>query len=95
MQIITPRMGAAYIFVAVCFEYLRMRNFSVFSLCSLCFLEEFDYTARVQHVLHTTGYSWVEVVNILMNGHCSKDIETSIVYTYNHGKYFCINILFV
>ena len=30
-----------------------------------------------------------------MNGHCSKDIVTSIVYTYNHGKYFCINILFV
>ena len=30
-----------------------------------------------------------------MNGHCSKDIETSIVYTYNHGEYFCINILFV
>ena len=26
-----------------------------------------------------------------MNGHCSKDIVTSIVYTYNHGKYFCIN----
>ena len=24
-------------------------------------LEEFDYTARVQHVLHTTGYSWVEL----------------------------------
>ena len=23
-----------------------------------------------------------------MNGHCSKDIVTSIVYTYNHGKYF-------
>ena len=30
-----------------------------------------------------------------MNGHCSKDIVTSIVYTYNHGKYVCINILFV
>ena len=30
-----------------------------------------------------------------MNGHCSKDIVTSIVYTYNRGKYFCINILFV
>ena len=30
-----------------------------------------------------------------MNGHCSKDIVTSIIYTYNHGKYFCINILFV
>ena len=25
-------------------------------------LEEFDYTARVQHVLHTTWCSWVEVV---------------------------------
>ena len=72
------------------------------------FLEEFDYTASIQQVLHTTGYNWVEVVldnislsrlefsiNILMNGHCSKDIVTSIVYTYNHGKYFCINILFV
>ena len=34
-------------------------------------------------------------VDILMNGHYSKDIVTSIVYTYNHGKYFCINILFV
>ena len=34
-------------------------------------------------------------INILMNGHCSKDILTSIVYTYNHGKYFHINILFV
>ena len=30
-----------------------------------------------------------------MNGHCSKDVVTTIVYTYNHGKYFCINILFV
>ena len=30
-----------------------------------------------------------------MNEHCSKDIVTSIVYTYNHEKYFCINILFV
>ena len=30
-----------------------------------------------------------------MNGYCSKDIVTSIVYTYNHGKYFCIDILFV
>ena len=30
-----------------------------------------------------------------MNRHCSKDIVTSIVYTYNHVKYFCINILFV
>ena len=30
-----------------------------------------------------------------MNGHCSKDIVTSIVFTYNHGKCFCINILFV
>ena len=29
-----------------------------------------------------------------MNVHCSKDIEISIVYTYNHVKYFCINILF-
>ena len=27
-----------------------------------------------------------------MNGHCSKDIVASIVYTYNHGKYFCINV---
>ena len=30
-----------------------------------------------------------------MNGHCSKDIVTSIVYTDNHRKYFCINIPFV
>ena len=30
-----------------------------------------------------------------MNEHCSKDIVTSIVYAYNHGNYFCINILFV
>ena len=44
---------AAYIFVFVFFEYLHMRNFSVFSIC-LWFIEEFDYTARVQHVLHTT-----------------------------------------
>ena len=29
-------------------------------------------------------------MNILMNGHCSKDIVISIVYTYNHGKFFCI-----
>ena len=28
-----------------------------------------------------------------MNEHFSKDIVTSIVYTYNHGEYFCINIL--
>ena len=41
-------MGVAYIFVAV--HLLEL------------FLEEFDYTVRVQHVLHTTGYSWVEVV---------------------------------
>ena len=58
----TPRTGAAYIYVAVFLEYLRMRNFSVFYICSHCFLEEFDYTARVQHVLHTTWYNWVEVV---------------------------------
>ena len=32
---------------------------------------------------------------ILINRHCSKDIVTSIVYTYNHRKYFCIYILFV
>ena len=25
-----------------------------------------------------------------MNGHCFKDIVTSIVYTYNHGKYFVL-----
>ena len=30
--------------------------FGIFHLFTL-FLEEFDYTARVQHVLHTTGYS--------------------------------------
>ena len=30
-----------------------------------------------------------------MNVHRSKDIVTSIVYTYNHEKYFGINILFV
>ena len=30
-----------------------------------------------------------------MNGHCSKDIVTSIVYTNDHDKYFFINILFV
>ena len=46
----TPRC-AAYIFVVVFFEYLRMRNFSVFSICSHWFY------ARVQYVLHTTGYS--------------------------------------
>ena len=33
----TTRMGAAYIFMAVFFEYLRMRNFSIFSICSHCF----------------------------------------------------------
>ena len=33
----TPRTGAAYLFVAGFFEYLRMRNFSVFSICSHCF----------------------------------------------------------
>ena len=32
--------------------------FTLFTL----FLEDFDYTARVQHVLHTTGCSSVEVV---------------------------------
>ena len=26
------------------------------------FLEEFDYTARAQHALHTIGYSRVEVI---------------------------------
>ena len=30
-------IGAAYIFVPVFFEYLHMRNFSVFSICSHCF----------------------------------------------------------
>ena len=35
--------------------------FGLFHLFTL-FLEEFDYTARVQHVLHTTEYSWMEVV---------------------------------
>ena len=30
-----------------------------------------------------------------MNGHYSKSIGTSIVYTFNHGKYFCINIFLV
>ena len=30
-----------------------------------------------------------------MIGHCSKDIVTSIVYTYDNGKYFCFNIIFV
>ena len=25
-----------------------------------------------------------------MNMHCSKDIVTSIVYTYNYGKYFIL-----
>ena len=30
-----------------------------------------------------------------MNGHCSVDIVTHIVNTHNHGKYFCVNILFV
>ena len=30
--------------------------FGLFHLFTL-FLEEFDYTARVQHVLHPTGYS--------------------------------------
>ena len=35
--------------------------FGLFHLFTL-FLEEFDYTARVQHVLHTTGCSWVAVV---------------------------------
>ena len=30
-----------------------------------------------------------------MNGHYSKDIVTGIFYTYNHGNYFCINIIFV
>ena len=34
--------------------------FGLFHLFTLI-LDEFDYTARVQHVLHTTGYNWVEV----------------------------------
>ena len=36
-------MGAAYIFVPVCFEYLRMQNFSVFSICSHLFTLKFEY----------------------------------------------------
>ena len=36
-DLFTPRMGGAYIYVAVFFEYSRMRNFSVFSICSHCF----------------------------------------------------------
>ena len=44
------------------FEYLRMRNFfGLFHLFTLV-LEEFDYAARVQHVLHTTGCSCAGVV---------------------------------
>ena len=41
----TPR-----IFVPVYFEYLRMRDFSVFSIVHIV-LEEFDCTARVQYEL--------------------------------------------
>ena len=63
-----PRVGAAYIFVPVFAKYLRMRNFSVFSILFPLLLEEIDDTARVQHVLRTTGCSWGEVVldNILL-----------------------------
>ena len=32
----------------------HVEHFGLFHLFTL-FLEEFDYTARVQHVLHTTG----------------------------------------
>ena len=37
-------------------------TFRSISLFTLFLEEEFDYTARVQHVLHTTGCSWVEEV---------------------------------
>ena len=32
-----PRLRARNLFVHVFFEYLRMRNFPVFSICSHCF----------------------------------------------------------
>ena len=51
MCLFTPRVGAANIFVPVFSE-----RFGLFHLFTLL-LEEFDYTARVQQVLHATGYS--------------------------------------
>ena len=36
--------------------HAHAERFGLFHLFTL-FLEEFDYTTRVQHVLHTTGYS--------------------------------------
>ena len=51
----TPRIG-----VYICGRLFRIpahaELFGLFHLFTL-FLEEFDYTARVQYVLHTTGYS--------------------------------------
>ena len=55
---------------------------------------------------HTTCASIIPFISSLndqnqisflkVNGHCSKDKVTSIVYTYNLGKYsVCVTILFV
>ena len=46
---------AVYIFVAFRI-YAHAKLFGLFHLFTL-FLEEFDYTARIQHVLQTTGFS--------------------------------------
>ena len=58
LDLFTLRMGAAYIFVAVFFFRIlaHVECFGLFHLFTLL-LEKCDYTARVQHVLHTTGYS--------------------------------------
>ena len=39
-----------HIFVPICFEYLRIWNFRSFPFVHIV-LEEFGYTARVQHAL--------------------------------------------
>ena len=58
--------------VYICGRLFRIpAHAELFNLLHLftLFLEEFDYSARVQHVLHTTRCSWVEAVldNILLS----------------------------
>ena len=43
-------MGAAYILVPVCFKYGTCETFRSFPFVHIV-LEEFDYTARIQHAL--------------------------------------------
>ena len=81
IRILSPRvvcpwptfyLRRAWAGVYICGRLFRIpAHAELFDLLHLftLFLEEFDYSARVQHVLHTTRCSWVEAVldNILLS----------------------------